>query len=166
MPLARYPGNTNHFAQRQGQRHLLEVIAGSALKRDLFSVPLAAFGRHRNLLFSIEVRGRSAPVLQESFRSRGGNYLSPVSSGSRPDVYDVVGVHHHVFVVLYHDDGVAQITQILQGLDELHIVALVQPNARLIQNIEHPHQLRADLCRQPDALGLATRKGTQRAVEG
>ena len=54
-----------------------------------------------------------------------------------------------------HDDRIAQVAQILQGRDELVVVALVQADAGFVQNIQHTGQRTADLGGQADALALA-----------
>ena len=74
---------------------------------------------------------------------------------ARADVHQVVGGAHGVLVVLHHDEGVAHVPQLLQGAQELGVVPLVQADAGLVQDIEHPHEGGADLGGQADALGLA-----------
>ena len=57
-----------------------------------------------------------------------------------------------VFVVLNQDDGVAKVAQALQGLDEPRIVARVQADGRLVEDIQHARQPGADLPRELYAL--------------
>ena len=83
----------------------------------------------------------------------------------RTDVHNVVCLSHHVFVVFYDDHRVAQVAQLLQRRDEPLVVALVQSDAGLIQNIEHVHQLTAYLRRQTDTLTLAARQRCRLAVQ-
>ena len=64
----------------------------------------------------------------------------------------------HLLVVLHHQHGVALVAQALQGADELAVVALVQADRGLVQDVEHAHEARPDLGRQPDALRLAARE--------
>ena len=58
--------------------------------------------------------------------------------------------------MLHHQDGIAEVPQPVQGGDQPPVVPHVQPDGRLIQNIEYPHQLTTDLGGQPDSLSLAT----------
>ncbi len=69
---------------------------------------------------------------------------------------------HRPLVVLHHDHRVAQVAQPLQGLDQLRVVALVQPDRGLVQDVEDADQARADLGRQPDALRLSARQRPRR----
>jgi hypothetical protein len=52
-----------------------------------------------------------------------------------------------------------------QRFEQAIIVALMQPDARLIQNVEHADEPRADLRRQPDALRLATAQRAALAIQ-
>ena len=57
--------------------------------------------------------------------------------------------------MLDDEHRVAQIAQALQRGEQAVVVALVQADARFVQNIEHADERRADLRGQPDALRLA-----------
>jgi hypothetical protein len=81
------------------------------------------------------------------------------------DVDHVVGRHHHVLVVLHHDDRIAGVAQFLQSVYQALVVALMQTDAGLVQNVEHTHKLRTYLRGKADSLRLASRKGARLAVE-
>ena len=67
----------------------------------------------------------------------------------------MVCLEHHILVVLDDDDGIPQITELLQRMDEAHIVSLMEAYARLIEDIEHLDKLSTYLRRQTDTLALA-----------
>ena len=52
------------------------------------------------------------------------------------------------------------------GMNQSLVVARVQTDARLVEDVQDPHQAAADLRRQPDALCLATTEGGAGAVDG
>jgi hypothetical protein len=81
--------------------------------------------------------------------------LAAVLAGARADVDDPVGGADGVLVVLDDDQRVAQVAQPDQRLDQPVVVALVQPDRRLVEHVEHADQAGADLGGQPDALRLA-----------
>ncbi len=85
---------------------------------------------------------------------------------ARTNVDDVVGGANGVLVVLDDDQRVTQIPQPHQRLDESSVVALVEPDGRLIQHIQHPDQTRSDLGRQANALRLPARQRGRRTREG
>ncbi len=89
-----------------------------------------------------------------------------VLAGVRADVDDPVRGADGVLVVLDHDQRVAEVLQPDERLDQPVVVALVQPDRRLVQDVEHADQAGPDLGREPDALRLAARQRRCRAVEG
>ena len=88
-----------------------------------------------------------------------------VHAGPRAHLDDVVGGADRVLVVLDDDDGVADVAQALERRDHLDVVLRMEPDARLVEHVEHAHQAGADLRRQPDALRLAARERAGAAVE-
>ena len=91
--------------------------------------------------------------------------LSAVLTGSWADVDGPVGVPDGVLVVLDHDQGVAQIAEPDQRLDQPVVVALVQSDRRLVEHVQDADQAGTDLGGKPDPLRLATGQRTGRAVE-
>jgi hypothetical protein len=80
-----------------------------------------------------------------------------VNSGGRVMGIDrLAALEGRLEVVLDHNHTVAQITQFDECIEQLAVVTLVQADARLVENVHHPHQPRANLRRQTDALGFAT----------
>ena len=70
-----------------------------------------------------------------------------------------------LLVVLDHDHGVPDVAHAQQRLEQAPVVALVQADRGLVEDVDHPGQLRAHLARQPDALGLAAGERRAGAVE-
>ena len=69
----------------------------------------------------------------------------PCSPAPGPDVDDVVGDADRLLVVLDDDHGVAEVAQADQRVDEPVVVALVQPDRRLVEHVEHADEAAADL---------------------
>ena len=89
----------------------------------------------------------------------------PCSPAPGPHVDDPVGRAHHLLVVLDHEHGVAEVAQPLERADEPVVVPLVQSDRRLVEDVEHAHELRADLRRQAKPLRLAAGERLRRPVE-
>ena len=81
--------------------------------------------------------------------------LAALLPRARADVDDPVRRADGVLVVLDHDEGVAEVPELDERLDEPPVVPLVQADARLVEHVEHAREARADLGGQPDALRLA-----------
>src|SRR5581483_9491725 len=77
-----------------------------------------------------------------------------------------IGGKHRLLVVLDDDDGVAEIAQGTQRIEEPAVVALMQPDRRLIENVEAARKPSADLACQPDTLRLAARQRVGASIEG
>ena len=87
-------------------------------------------------------------------------------AGAGTDVDDPVGDADRVFIVLDHDQSVAEIAQAYERLDQAVVVALVQADRRLVEDVEDADESGADLGGEPNALGLAAGQGAGVAVEG
>ena len=109
--------------------------------------------------------GDRVGVVEQALDRTGVDDLAAVLARARADVDDPVGRGDGVLVVLDDDEGVAEVAQPRQRLDQPVVVALVQPDRRLVQDVEHADQARADLGGQPDALGLAAGQRAGRPVE-
>ena len=95
----------------------------------------------------------------------GVHHLAAVLARAGADVDDPVGGGDGVLVVLDDDEGVAEVAQAGEGLDQPVVVALVQPDARLVEHVEDPDEAGPDLGGEPDALRLAAGERAGRPVE-
>ena len=117
--------------------------------------------RHRPLAREIMAGQRrrvGGDLARRSFRDD----LAAMHARARPDVDHIVGGEDRVLVVLDHDHGVAEVAQAPQRIEEAGVVALVQADRRLVEDIEHARQPRADLRGEADALALAARQRAAR----
>ena len=112
----------------------------------------------RALAAQVRARQRPVPVLEERRRRALEDDVAAVLAGAGPEIDDVVGGANRLFVVLDHDDGVAQIAKPGERREERAIVALVEADRRLVEDVEDAGQVRSNLRRQPDALPFAARE--------
>ena len=77
----------------------------------------------------------------------------------------MIGAANGVFVVLHHHQGVAFVAQQVQGIQQDLVVTRMQANGGLVQHITNALQIATQLCRQTNALRLATAEGGRTAVE-
>ena len=94
-----------------------------------------------------------------------GDDAAAVDAGAKADIDHVIGGENRVLVVLHHDHGVAEVTEPLQRFQKPRVVALMQPDRRLVEHVEHAGQAGADLRSKPDALAFAAGQGARRAGE-
>ena len=67
--------------------------------------------------------------------------------------------------MLNDDDGVAEIAQMLKRSDKLAIIPLMKSDARLVKDIKHSRERRADLRCEPYSLCLTARERARSARE-
>ena len=152
---ARHAGNANEGTQGKAYIDVLQVVAPRTVQAESVPVARAPYGRHLYSPFAIEVL-RGERVRAQHFAGRAGkDHFAPQASGLGSHVHHVVGSQHHVPVMLHHDDCIADVAQFLQGMYQAFVVALVQADAGLVQDIEHVDQLRTYLRGQADALALS-----------
>ena len=165
---ARDPGDRAEDAQREVHVDVLEVVLPRSPHDELAAGRArAAYVGDRDHLAAGEVHaGRGVVVLEELAHGPRHDHLATVLARARTDVDDPVGHPDGVLVVLDDDQGVAQVLEPDQGLDQPVVVSLVQPDRGLVQDVEDAHQPRADLGGQPDPLGLAPGQRPRRPVEG
>ena len=84
--------------------------------------------------------------------------LAAVLPRPGPDVDHPVGRPDRLLVVLHDEDRVAEVAEARERRDQLRVVALVEADRGLVEDVQDAHQRRADLGREADALGLAARE--------
>jgi hypothetical protein len=92
--------------------------------------------------------------------------MAAMCAGAGADVDEVVGGADAVFVVLDHDDGVADVAEFEKRADEAIVVALVQADGGLVENVADADKAGANLGGEADALCFAAAEGGGFAVEG
>ena len=162
-----HPGDAGEQAQRNAQVHIAQIVAsGSQHAQHLLRIGLDALCGDVDPQAAGQIlAGNGLLGVEDVLQTALGHDSSAVHAGARPDVDDVIGVADRVFVMLDDDDGVADVPQVEQRAQQAVIVALMQADGGLVENVHHAHQARADLAGQADALGLAAREGVGAATE-
>ena len=70
-----------------------------------------------------------------------GDDLAAVLAGARAHVDEPVGAAHHLLVVLDDEHGVTEVAQPLKRRDQLAVVALVEADRRLVEDVEDADEL-------------------------
>ena len=155
----------DELADRELDVDSLQVVlarAEHAERAEVLRAPL----RDRDLpLAREELTGDRRLVLLDGRRGPLGDDVPAVLARARPHVDEPVGAAHHLLVVLDDEHGVPEVAQPLERPDQLVVVALVQPDRRLVEDVEHADELRADLRREPEPLRLAAGERRRGAVE-
>ena len=131
----------DQLAQGEVNVHILQVVALGAVYDDMGSVARSALLGHGDALGAVEVVARHGVLAEHLLWCALEYELAALASGSRSNVHDIVSVEHHVLVVFYHYHRVADVSQVFQRGDELFVVALMESDARLVEDVEHVDEL-------------------------
>src|SRR5690606_1271555 len=153
---ARNTGHADHEADGKLHVDALEIVAARALDaQHALRVRLRALLRDLDTAAARKVlAGQRAGVRGDLLRRALRDDTPAVNAGARPHVHHVVRRVDGLLVVLDHDHRVAEIAQALERRQQPLVVALVQPDGRLVQDIHDAHESRADLAGEADALRL------------
>ena len=78
---------------------------------------------------------------QEGLERSAETYLPPVLSCPRTDIYEPVGIHHGLGVMLNDHYRITFVPQCFERGDELSIVSLVETNRRFVEYVEYIDKL-------------------------
>ena len=73
-----------------------------------------------------------------------------------PEIDDMRGAAYGVLIVFNHQQGVALGLQFFERVEQDAVIARMQAYGRLVQDVAHTAQIRAQLRREADALRFAS----------
>src|SRR5687768_4245977 len=164
---ARHAGDGGERSQRKRHVEILQIVRSRADQTDgALGIHAAPRLRHRDPELSAEVAaGQGFARVQHLLELTFGHDLAAEPAGARAEIDHVVRGADRILVVLDDDHGVPQIAQALERREQPLVVALVEPDARLVQDVQHADETRPDLGREPDPLHLAARQRGRPAAQ-
>src|SRR6185437_8086012 len=150
-------GDDGHDAERKFDGEVVQVVALCAFDGD----PFAVGGARGEAVADGDFSGEVAPSERGcGLHDLGGSAFSDEAaaeaSGSRAEVEDVVGAADGVLIVLDDEDGVAEVAEGFESGDEAEVVALVEADGGLVEDVEDAAEAGADLGGEADALAFAS----------
>src|SRR5262249_32823408 len=94
-----------------------------------------------------------------------GHDFAATYTSARAEVEDIISMPDRVGIMLNYEDGVSQVAQALERPQQSVVVALVQADARFVEDVEHTDQAGTDLGGQSDALRFAAAQRAALAVQ-
>src|SRR5882672_1498421 len=186
LAAAAHAGDAHEPRQRQRDIELLEIVARDARKLEPHRVRCRAVRRAVALWRGAapaerphgaarlqgmprrrrEHAARDRALRGEQVRERAvHDHFTAAAPGTRAEIDDVLRAPDRVFVVLDDDDRVALRREPRDRVEQQRIVARMQADRRLVQDVADPAQIRAQLRREPDALRFAARQRRRRTIE-
>ena len=108
-----------------------------------------------------ERRGRGHDLLRRALR----NDVAAEAASAGAEIEHIVGVADRVFIVLDDKNGVAEVAKLFQSFNQAIVVALMEADGRLVENVEDAAEARADLRGEANALAFAAGERGGVAVE-
>ena len=151
---ARHTGDACEQSQRKFRGDVLEVVARGADHADhALGIEGRAQGGQRDLLASREVlASERILVLFDVGRRAFRDDLAAMHARAGADVEHAIRFTDGFLIVLHHQHRVAQVAQMLERAEQPRVVALMEPDGRLVEDVHDAGETRAHLARQPDAL--------------
>src|ERR1700676_1604600 len=138
-----------------------------AAHAEKFAVGLVAGERNGDAAFPAEVTAGDGFGILENFLVSAGEKKFPAEfAGAGSEIEHAIGGLNGVWIVLNHEDGVAEIAQGFEDIDETLRVAWMQANGRFIENIQRAAEGRAEGSGQLDTLRFAAGKRGGESVQG
>ena len=165
---AGHAGHAGEQPERERDVDALQVVAArlSQPAACCFGSRARRLSGHLDALAAGEVLAGQRRRARLDLRGRAlRDDLAAVHAGAGPEVDDVVGLADRLLVVLDDDHRVAEVAQAMQRVEQALVVALVQADRGLVEDVHDADQARADLAREPDALGFAAGQRFGAAVE-
>ena len=153
----------------EGNRRVdaLQVEGTRPVDRDDLAVPGSALVGRRDVDETAkEPARRGVHLVGRDDRRRPRRHdLSASTPGRGADVDEPVGAAQGGLVVLHHDHAVAGVTELREGSEEPAVIPCVQPDARLVQDVEDALQSGAELRGEANPLRLTSGEGVRAPVE-
>ena len=155
---SRDTGHAGEGPERDLHRHALQVVLARVVDRDEVPAPLSAGRRNRDRERAREVAsGERVRVRHDLVGRPDRDDVAAELAGAGAEVDDVIGRANRLLVVLDDQHGVADVTQPPERVEEPPVVALVQSNRRLVQDVQDSDEARSNLSRQTNSLSFSAR---------
>ena len=156
---ARNPRHTNEHPQRKFRRHVLQVVPRGPHDHQLFPVPLAPHFGNRNLAQARQIQPcHTVRIIRHMLWRPMADHFPAMHARTGAHVEHIIRLADRVLVMFHHQHGIARIAQPFQRGQQAVIIPLVQPDAGLIQHIQHARQPRTNLRGKPNTLRFPPRQ--------
>ena len=160
-------GDHREHAQRKHEIHVLKIVQGSAFEAEKFSAGLMTNVWDGNIQFAAEIPAGERSVLGEHSVVGAGEEETPAEFASAwAEVNDAIRGTNRIGIMLDDEDGVAEIAERLEDVNEALRIARMKADGRFVQNVERADEMRAERSGELDALGFAAGESRGQAIEG
>ena len=163
---ARDAGDDDKAAERKRHINALQIMLRGAPDMNRFARALPPLRGNRNLHRASEILPGKRMRIGANFRGSSlPHQFSAEPSGARTQIDHVIGALDGFGIVFHHQHRVSHVAKGRQRIQQAVVIPRMQPDGRLVQNVQHAAELRANLRGQPDPLRFATRQRGRRTVQ-
>ena len=95
-----------------------------------------------------------------------GDDFTAASPGTWAEIDDAVGSAHGFLIMLDHHERVAFCCETLQRIEELFVVAWMEPDRRLVEHVKNTTKVRSKLGCEANSLGFAAAERLRATIQG
>ena len=167
FPRARHTGDGNERTQGQAHVDLFQIVFARPLDGQPDALLHGALATRLTLMPAIVqvVPGERGGMLGQFLERPGGHHVPALRASARTEVDDMISPADGLLIVLHHHNAVALVLQTVQRTEQARVVEGVQTDGRLVQDITHATQVRAQLGGQTQTLGLTARQRIAATIE-
>ena len=135
-------GEDFHFGhQRQGDVHIFQIVGGGAENLDSLAVRAAAFFRNGNLRRARKILpGQRCRRRRDQFRFALRDEVTTSLTSAGAKVHHKIRAADSFFVMLHHQNGVAEVAELFEGTKQAVIVTRMQTYGGLVEHIQNAAQ--------------------------
>ena len=140
---ARHASYSDKRPQREADLYMLQVVFTCARERELGAVLQRALASTLAPVPAIAhvAPGEGGRVLGQFLQGPSRHHLSALLPGARTKVDDVVSLADGLFIMLHYHNAIALVLQTVQCAEQLGIVARVQTDGGLVEDVTHTTQV-------------------------
>ena len=135
---ARHAGNARKRAKRDCAGYAVEIVGRGSMHRQIVAIAIAARTRNFDFLTPCQIVSRQRLLRLHDLLERAlGDHFAAAHTRAGAKVDDMIGLPDRILIMLDHNHRIAKVAQPLERFQKPVIIALVEANRRLIQNIKH-----------------------------
>src|SRR5712692_1813459 len=159
-------GDHRQHSERNHQVHVPHIVQCVAEQAQEFAVRLVAIVRNRNAQLSAEISPGERFVLAKHGLVRAREeQLAAELAGARAEIDHMIRRQNRVRIMLDDQNGVAEIAQRFEDINQPLRIARMQADGRFIENVQRADQMRAQRRGKLNALRFPARQRGGQAVQ-
>ena len=154
LPAARYTGDRDEETERNLDVEIAQVVLARTFDpNDAVGIHPPAHFRNGDLQLTTQISPCNRFFIGANLVDGSlGDDQTAVLACARAKVDEMIRGFHRLLIVLDDDDSVAEVAELSESVEQACVVALVQTDGRLVEDVEDADEPRSNLRRETYAL--------------